>query len=217
MAEVTMRGFSENQKNELFQLAKNAKSQGLTLCDVFDKIAEKYGKAPGSVRNFYYKSIAEGSALDLKAKKLNYFSEDEEKKLISAVISERKNGMSLRSALLKIAGGDKTLAMRYQNKFANLIKKQRAKIMREVILQRERFGKCFNPYVYKNNCVKVQKLKREIDDLILSINQKCEFETNQLKTKLIEYEKITNGLTSNQSENNSVLFYFSKLKNKKSN
>ena len=212
-----MRGFSENQKNELFQLAKNAKKQGLTLCDVFEKIAKKYGKAPGSVRNFYYKSIAEGSALDLKAKKLNYFSDDEEKKLISAVITERKNGASLRSALLKLAGGDKTLAMRYQNKFANLIKKQRAKIMREVILQRERFGKCFNPYVYKNNCVKVQKLKREIDDLVASINQKCEFETNQLKTKLIEYEKISSSLTSNQSENNSVLFYFSKLKNKKSN
>ncbi len=212
-----MRGFNENQKNELFQLAKNAKSQGLTLCDVFEKIAKKYGKAPGSVRNFYYKSVSEGNALDLKAKRLKRFSEIEENNLISAVISERKNGESLRSALIKIAGGDKTLAMRYQNKFANLIKKQRSKIMREVILQRERFGKSFNPYAYKNNCAKVQKLKREIDELINTINQKCTLESKQLKQKIIEYEKITNALTSIQTENNSILSYFSKLKNKKSN
>lgn len=212
-----MRGFSETQKSELFELAKNAKSSGMTLCEVFESVAKKYGKAVGSVRNYYYKCVGEGKAEGLKAKTLKPFSQEEERELISRVLAERKNCGSLRKALLKVANGDKVLAMRYQNKFANLLKKQRIKVMREVILQRKKFGKAFNPYSFKNECEKRNKLKCEIEELIDAINRKCGAENELLKKKLLELEKLTPDFYDFNADENLVSNYFSKIKDKKSN
>lgn len=215
-----MKGLNDKQKKEVFQLAKQAKNQGKTLCEVFETISKKYGLAPGSVRNFYYKSVAENKAFGLKAKKLEHFSKQEESELIAKIIAERKNTGSLRSAILNVANGDKTLALRYQNKFANLLKKQRSVIMREVILQREKYGKTFNPYFFKEKKDKKVKLKREIDELVYKINQKCSSESAMLRKKIIEYEKLQDVTHENQNLSSFVLDYFGKIrcdKAKKSN
>lgn len=204
-----MKGFTKTQKKELFTLAKKAKEEGETLCEVFENFAKKYGKASGSVRNFYYKCVSLGEAEGLKAKSLVPFSHDDEADLIKRVISERKNTGSLRRALLNIANGDPVLALRYQNKFANLLKKQRQAVMREVMLQHAHGGKNFNPYVVRLEREKRVKLKREIQELITQINQKCEKEGQTLRKKLAEYEKLS-GFSSDEPQSSNLLYEYFK-------
>lgn len=212
-----MKGFTKTQKRELFMLAKRAKEEGETLCEVFESFAKKYGKASGSVRNFYYKSVSLGEAGNLAAKKLVPFTKSEEAELIKRVISERKNAGSLRRALLNIANGDPVLALRYQNKFANLLKKQRQAIMREVMLQHEYGEKGYNPYAIRQERAQKNKLKREIHDLVATINQKCEKEGQELRAKLAEYEKLI-GTLNEETPGSSLLYdYFKGNKKYSSN
>lgn len=212
-----MKGFTKTQKRELFALAKRAKEEGETLCEVFDNFAKKYGKASGSVRNFYYKSISLGEASDLKAKKLVPFTPKEEAELIKSVISERKKTGSLRRALLNVANGDPVLALRYQNKFANLLKKQRQAIMREVISQHEYGEKGYNPYVARREREQKSKLKQEIQNLVAQINEKCEKEGQDLIRKLAEYERLS-GLSMGEPQGSRLLYeYFKGNKKRNSN
>ena len=217
-----MRGLNNNQKQEILQSARQAKKQGEALSEVFKRAAQKYKMSPGSIRNFYYRSIAEGMATDLQVKKLKPFTKEEEKNLISSILRERKKCGSLRRALLNLANGNEVLALRYQNKFANLLKKQRSFIMREVLLQREREGDCFNPYAHRAECSRRARLKKEIDELVLAINQKCSRENAELRKKLIEYEKLCKSTPSvisysNQVESDRLINYFSNALDKKSN
>jgi len=204
-----MKGFTKTQKKELFNLAKKAKREGSTLCEVFESFAKKYGKASGSVRNFYYKSVSTGEAVGLEAKKLKPFTPQEENELIKRALAERKNTGSLRRALLNIAGGDPVLALRYQNKFASLLKKQRQAVMREVILQREKTGKSYNPYVNRQERDQKSKLKREIDAIVFEINQKCEKENALLRKKITQYQKM-GGFEGEQVESGNLLLEYFK-------
>lgn len=181
---------NENQIKKLLQQAKQALKNGETLSSVFKKTAEKYSMAQGSVRNIYYKAIKEGKGGELKAKKVVAFSEEDASKLLKRALFERKRCSSMREVFLKMANGDKKLALRFQNKYCTMIKNNRSMVMKEIISQKSMLGDCFNPYMNKKIQAERLKLKSEIDLLIKKIAEKCRHENAQLKAKLLKYEKL---------------------------
>lgn len=142
-----MKGFTKSEKELLLSICKNAKKSGKPLTFAFSECARKTGRNSGSVRNYYYRVLAKQSRLNLPpVKKVQKFSRAEEVALLRAVLSARLKFGSTRKAITYLAGGNSQLALRYQNKFSALLTKQRALVMRETLLQKQKEGKCFNPY-----------------------------------------------------------------------
>jgi len=107
----------------------NSKKQGKIL-SAFEEFAIQYNCGLFSVRNFYYKiirltktdkclrdSLTERGVV---FKKTSRFSPSSERELLRALLVD--NGLSVRATCLKLAKGDKILAMRYQNKYRNSVK-----------------------------------------------------------------------------------------------
>lgn len=127
-----MKGLSKKQQKELFAKAELAKKEGYPLVGVFKDFAGKENRAFGSIRNFYYKSIGDGKAGNITVKTQEYFTESAENELIACFLRERKVCGSIRKAAFIMASGDPVLALRYQNKFFNLLKKKREAVIKEM-------------------------------------------------------------------------------------
>ena len=128
-------GWEIEQTNSLIDFI--AKNKSKTLSQTFSQWANKNSRQTFSVRNYYYKlkkAIKTNKNLlhhlDLMGGEKNvlfcskHFSFEEEQKLLEYVFMNKKF-MSVRSACLKYAGGDKNLMMRYQNKFRQLLKQKK--------------------------------------------------------------------------------------------
>ncbi len=181
----------EREIQELFALAEEAKKQKKSLTETFKIIAAKYDLAPGSVRNLYYAELKKGNGGSLSAKKVEPFSKEEQTQMLKKVLRERKYTSSMREAFLRVAKGDKKLATRYQNKYCNLLKTERSLVMREILMQKKIWGSCYNPYISKEQQIKRKKLKKEIDELVKIISEKCSDENRLLKKKITLYQKLT--------------------------
>lgn len=124
-----MRKISDKKRLELLERARAAKKNGGKLTELFKAFADENGRAAGSIRNFYYRTIARDCDCGLSAKKNEYFTESAENELIALLLRERAACGSLRKAAFSAAGGDPVLALRYQNKYYSMLKKQREKLM----------------------------------------------------------------------------------------
>lgn len=154
-----MKGFLKNETKILTACVKKACDKGEPLCSAFKKCAEKTGRASGSVRNYYYRVLAKERDDLPKVNSALKFTQKEEVELVRSVLKARLKFGSTRKAITYLAGGNQALALRYQNKFAVMLKKQRALVMREVLLQKQREGECFNPYFEQSKRLKNQKQK----------------------------------------------------------
>ncbi len=136
-------GYTKEEAESLVRFVCEGKGQGKTLTRIFDEYARKAGRAKGSVRNYYYsllkstdnpevKKILSGTAL--KAEDVRPFTDEETDKILRAILAAKSKGVSVRRAVLNLAGGDDKLMLRYQNKYRNVMAKQPArieKLMRE--------------------------------------------------------------------------------------
>ena len=188
-----MHRLSEKQIEELFERALVAKKEGVPLVEIFKEVAKKQALSAGSVRNIYYSRLKKQEIVGLKAKKIMPFTAEEEEEILRKILIARGKTNSMRSAFLEVANGDERLAMRYQNKYCNMLKRERSTVLREILLQKKEFGKCFNPYVDKREREQRSKLEKEIEQLINSIYEKCKRENDLLKQKLIQYQKLSIG------------------------
>ncbi len=194
-----MKGFSELEKKELIKDVKKAKSEGQSLLFVFDEFSKKTNKAKGSVRNFYYKTIAncknsEKLRLKLGVDKTMFpqlvleFTKMEEERLLKQVLTLITSGKSVRGAISEIAGGNEKLALRYLNKYRNLIKEKKDlvyKIMDEV---KSEIGRCKNPYETTYSI----KKQRQIENGIDKIFKDAFLEQKQENARLVKrVEKLT--------------------------
>ena len=50
-------GWSDDESRLLWETADEAQQQGLPLKAVFERIAEKTGRRPNSIRNYYYAQV----------------------------------------------------------------------------------------------------------------------------------------------------------------
>lgn len=141
-----MKGFTKNEKRMLEEFVCSAKKSGEPLTGAFKKCALKTGRAGGSVRNYYYRVVAKQNSGLYPVRSAVKFTRREEVELLRAILAARVKFGSTRSAILHLANGNKKLALRYQNKFSSLLNKQRAMVMREMLIQKQKSGECFNPY-----------------------------------------------------------------------
>lgn len=145
-------GYTEEEARSFVQYMYAGRRAGRTLSSLFEGYAAKSGRAKGSVRNYYYallrstgnkevKKLLRGT--DLKAEPIRAFSEEETDRVLRSILTEKSKGISVRRAVLNLAGGDDKLMLRYQNKYRNVLTKQPERIrqlMRECGIPEEKGG-----------------------------------------------------------------------------
>lgn len=174
-----MKGFTQFETELLLKEAVNANLSGKSLSAVFEEIALKTNRAKGSVRNYYYTIIKDEDkkrqleknvlgVQNLKATKAQAFTKQDESTLIEQINSGRKSGKSVRRVILELSNGDQKLALRYQNKYRNYLKKCEMEKFQNTTIRPEDF-KYF------------AKLSHEIDSLVEKIKDKYANECVKLK------------------------------------
>lgn len=130
-------GYTQEEARAFVQYIYAGRRAGRTLSSLFEGYAQKSGRAKGSVRNYYYallrstgnkevRKLLRGT--DLHAQPVQSFSDEETDRVLRAILAEKSKGISVRRAVLNLAGGDDKLMLRYQNKYRNVLTKQPERI-----------------------------------------------------------------------------------------
>lgn len=174
-----MKGFTKSETELLLSEVLKAGKIGKSLSAVFQDVALKTNRAKGSVRNYYYSLIknedkktemekfVEGAS-KLSANRAQSFTKEDEDFLINAINVGKKNGKSVRRTIMELSDGNDKLALRYQNKYRNYLKKESRVKLEKLPVRAEDF-RYFS------------KLSREIDGLVEKIKDKYANECVKLK------------------------------------
>ncbi len=187
---------------------ENGKAEGKTLGELFAEYAELHKKAKGSVRNRYYDLLKTGERDDafrnrflcgrtLKAEKREAFTEEDEKELLLGVFRQKTKGVSVRKALLSLSGGDDKKMLRYQNKFRNLLVKNRPLVEEAVRQVKAERGECFDPYEKSARRDFLHyKLEKEIDGLYDRLSGMLRQKNKELTAEVARLKKENAALTA---------------------
>lgn len=116
-------GWREEETDRLFTAVREAGTTGAPLRSVFESLSQDLGRKPNSIRNYYYACLRQKpDASYLRAAPFNVFTPEETHQLLRQVLMARGQGMSVRSCVMQMAGGDHSLMLRYQNKYRTLLK-----------------------------------------------------------------------------------------------
>ena len=132
-------GYSREEAESFVRYIWMGKGQGKTLSRIFEEYAADTGRAKGSVRNYYYallkstdndevREILKGTSL--RAEDVRPFTDEETDKILREILRQKSRGVSVRRAVLDLAGGNDKLMLRYQNKYRNVMSKQPERIER---------------------------------------------------------------------------------------
>ena len=126
-------GWKQNEIDALKARIDEAERSGDSLRSVFDQLALELGRKPNSIRNFYYAQLrAQDDGSMGRALPFETFSPGEVENLLRSVLISRAQGMSVRACVRKLACGDKTLMLRYQNKYRSTVR-TRPDLVRKVM------------------------------------------------------------------------------------
>ncbi len=142
-------GWSTEEDALLFEAVRNARAEGAPLKAVFDEVAERTGRRPNSIRNYYYARVKQGgdeSAQMPHNPAFVPFSEEEIHKLLSTVLNAQTRGISVRACTLQMGNGDNRAMLRYQNKYRSLLKSNPALVRRVAQEMREQGIPAFDPF-----------------------------------------------------------------------
>ncbi|HIS02930.1 MAG TPA: hypothetical protein IAA75_03365 [Candidatus Pullichristensenella avicola] len=140
-------GWSEFENNLLWETADEAQQQGLPLKAVFERIAEKTGRRPNSIRNYYYAQVQKREGGAERAARFVPFTQQEVDWLMEQVLTARAQGQSVRSCLQALSKGDHSLMLRYQNKYRAVIKSRPDYVRKMVEALNARGIACDTPQV----------------------------------------------------------------------
>ena len=141
-------GWSEFENELLWETADEAQQQGLPLKAVFERIAEKTGRRPNSIRNYYYAQVQKREGGAERTARFVPFTQQEVDWLMEQVLTARAQGKSVRSCLQALSGGDHSLMLRYQNKYRSVIKSRPDYVRKLVESLNERGIACDTPIVH---------------------------------------------------------------------
>lgn len=187
-----MKSFKESELKKLIDYVKENENVGLST--IFKEYALATGKAQGSVRNYYYKTLKECKTNDKLREKLGVskemfpsfileFNASEAEELLRIVLSGIANGKSVRAVISKMANGNEKLALRYQNKYRNLLKNDRELVLKVASKIIDKNGNTVNPYKTEAENSEYKKLESEIDNLLKRIFKKLKEENESLLEK----------------------------------
>ena len=115
-------GWSDTEEKLLWETAEEAQTKGLPLKAVFEHIAERTGRKPNSIRNYYYQQVRAKDADRPHAARFTPFTQEEVDELMRQVLTAVGQGQSVRACLSRISDGDHSRMLRYQNKYRSVIK-----------------------------------------------------------------------------------------------
>lgn len=122
---MTHNGWSQEETDLLRNEVRQASETGAPLRTVFERMGETLGRKPNSVRNYYYMQLREQGGEDCKrAAPFETFSDEEIHDLLRHILSAKGQGQSVRASVMDLSHGDKTLMLRYQNKYRALLRKR---------------------------------------------------------------------------------------------
>ena len=133
-------GWRNEESDTLFSAVREASRQGTPLRSVFEQVASSLGRKPNSIRNYYYAQLRQRPETGLnRAAPFQTFTEDEVRELLRTVLISRGQGVSVRACVMRMAGGDRGLMLRYQNKYRSILK-NRPHFLAEVAEELRREG-----------------------------------------------------------------------------
>ncbi len=125
---VRKNGWDMEESALLWDEVNRGAQNGEALRLVFDRVAEKTGRKPNSIRNNYYLCLKSGEAPGTLCRKRALpfvpFAQDEVHTLLREVLKGRAQGESVRACVYRLAEGDKQKALRLQNKYRAILKNQ---------------------------------------------------------------------------------------------
>ena len=122
---MTHNGWTREEADLLRNEVKQAAQTGAPLRVVFERMGETLGRKPNSVRNYYYMQLRDQEGEDCKrAAPFETFTDEEIHDLLRHVLAAKGQGQSVRASVMDLSHGDKTLMLRYQNKYRALLRKR---------------------------------------------------------------------------------------------
>ncbi len=115
-------GWSADETALLWETADEAQQSGLPLKQVFERIAEKTGRRPNSIRNYYYAQARLREGGHQRVARFVPFAENEVRSLVETVLRHKAQGQSVRACLQDLSGGNHSLMLRYQNKYRAVLR-----------------------------------------------------------------------------------------------
>lgn len=195
-------GFKQKDVEELIKCLETKKDA--PLISVFERFAAENGKSKGTVRNMYYALVrksredAEFTAeflggKPLSVQKISEFGEDEERSLVKKILLGKKDGRSARAVIGELAQGDAKVALRYQNKYRNVLKNKQSLVAELTAEIRRETGSVFDPFGLKKSerlvsDVQIKRLQDEINGLLARVTDKLKRENMYLKERLNQAE-----------------------------
>ncbi|MDD3334353.1 MAG: hypothetical protein PHI98_02440 [Eubacteriales bacterium] len=115
-------GWQQDEIDLLFHAVRNATEEGKPLRNVFSDVGQRLQRKPNSIRNYYYARVRETPELAVRQTPFRAFTDDELHSLLREVLMGRGNGESVRACVTRLAGGDRSAMLRYQNKYRSILK-----------------------------------------------------------------------------------------------
>lgn len=197
-------GFNEKEIKSLLSAVEEGQKNNEKIGDVFEKFGKKRNRAKGSVRNFYYNFLKKtknnqqlsgrfSTCKTLKVSPIVRFEPENEKWLLKCVLMGLANKQSVRKTIFELACGDEKLALRYQNKYRNLVEKNR-ELVANVKEDLEKEGIVLKEKAIPDNMIK--QLESGINQLVDNISKSIRKENEGLKSRVRELLKENNELKS---------------------
>lgn len=236
-----MKGIWENNEvKELFTVVEDFKLKNKSLREAFAAHAEKYGRKPNSVRNYYYHEVDNLKDDKIRLQKLGinlenhnktsivYFSQEEEEKLMEDIDVMVKNGVSVRKACFKLSGGDVGQMLRFQNKYRNYLIKTSSKSQQQKIVENDNvitFKKVkqrslsdseiqslFMGLVRLVKKTALEESEEKFKNQILQANENLRNAILALNNKEKDYDKLKQEFIKMKFENNTLAEHILKLR-----
>ena len=115
-------GWQKDEIDLLFEAVRAANEDGRSLREVFTDVGSQLQRKPNSIRNYYYARVRETPELAPRQTPFRAFSPEEVHQLLRQVLMGRGSGESVRACVTRLAGGDRSLMLRYQNKYRSILK-----------------------------------------------------------------------------------------------
>jgi hypothetical protein len=194
-------GFNKDEVIRLIDFIKKGRDKGVCLSALFEEYGKSYGRAKGSVRNFYYQLLKEQennnnaksllAGKNLKAEKIVEFNENETNELVKSILKGKGQGRSVRSIISELSKGNDKLMLRFQNKYRNILRTNPELIERTMTQLKDEFGENFfsehiNAPVFSDFAIR--RLQREINGLYNKLNENLKRENKNLKERIIKLE-----------------------------
>lgn len=154
-------GWQKDEVDTLVRRIEEAGKTGESLRSVFDQLSQELGRKPNSIRNFYYAQVRAQNETDMgRALPFETFSPEEVEQLVRSILIARAQGLSVRACVRKLANGDHTRMLRYQNKYRSTIR-TRPELVNRVMAQLAEEGIAFvSPYADEPPAQSVPQMNR---------------------------------------------------------